>query len=114
MDSLMDHDKFALSAAARYKFSPQSSIIFSGTWPMFIQSLSEQNQAYNDSQAELGNRVKPNITIGWEISTSTHAFHLYLGSAQNIIPQESIMFNKNDFFDGGILLGLNVTRLWSF
>jgi hypothetical protein len=114
LDSLMDHDRFSLSAAARYKFSPQSSIIFSGTWPLYIQSLSEQNKAFNEAQKELGNRVKPNITIGWEISTSTHAFHLYLGSAQNILPQENIMLNKNDFFDGGILLGLNVTRLWGF
>ncbi len=114
LDSTMDHDRFSISAAARYKFSPQSSLIFSGSWPLYIQSLSEHNSGYNDMVDEKGDRVKPNITIGWEISTSTHAFHIYLGSAQNILPQENMMWNKNDFFDGGILLGLNITRLWSF
>lgn len=114
LDSLIDHDRLSLSAAARYKFSPQSSIIFSGTWPLYIQSLSEQNEEYNNFVKDQGDRVKPNITVGWEISTSTHAFHIYLGSAQNILPQENIMFNKNDFFDSGLLLGLNITRLWSF
>lgn len=103
----LDHDRIAISAAARFKFSPQSSIIVSGDFPLEIQSISEQHDvAILDS--------KPNIAIGWEVSTSTHAFHMYIGSAQNIIPQENIMFNKNDFFDGGILIGLNVTRLWSF
>jgi len=103
----LDHDRIAISAAARFKFSPQSSIIVSGDFPLEIQSISEQHDVtILDS--------KPNICIGWEVSTSTHAFHMYIGSAQNIIPQENIMFNKNDFFDGGILIGLNVTRLWSF
>ena len=103
----LDHDRIAISAAGRFKFSPQSSIIVSGDFPLEIQSISEQSDvSILDS--------KPNICIGWEVSTSTHAFHMYIGSAQNIIPQENIMFNKNDFFDGGILIGLNVTRLWSF
>lgn len=103
----LDHDRIAISAAARFKFSPQSSIIVSGDFPLEIQSISEQHDVtILDS--------KPNICIGWEVSTSTHAFHMYIGSSQNIIPQENIMFNKNDFFDGGILIGLNVTRLWSF
>lgn len=103
----LDHDRIAISAAGRFKFSPQSSIIVSGDFPLEIQSISEQHDVtILDS--------KPNICIGWEVSTSTHAFHMYIGSAQNIIPQENIMFNKNDFFDGGILIGLNVTRLWSF
>lgn len=103
----LDHDRIAISAAGRFKFSPQSSLIVSGDFPLEIQSISEQHDvSILDS--------KPNICIGWEVSTSTHSFHMYIGSAQNIVPQENIMFNKNDFFDGGILIGLNITRLWSF
>lgn len=114
LDSTMDHDRIAISAAARFKFSPQSSIIISGDFPLQIQGISEHNVEFNDLQKENDALVKPNICIGYEVSTSTHAFHIYLGSAQNILPQENMMFNKNDFFDGGILLGLNITRLWSF
>lgn len=110
LDSLMDHDRISLSAAGRIKISPQSSIIFSGDFPLQIQSISEHRKEVNEGIE----KVKPNICIGLEIATSTHAFHVYIGSAQNIIPQENIMYNQNDFFKGDILLGLNITRLWSF
>lgn len=110
LDSLMDHDRIALTASGRIKFSPQSSIIFSGDFPLMIQGISEHRKEIND----VVGMAKPNICIGLEVATSTHAFHIYAGSAQNILPQENIMFNKNDFFDGGILIGLNVTRLWNF
>lgn len=109
-DSLVDHDRIALTVAGRVKFSPQSSLIVSGDFPLHFQGISEQTKAVNETI----DRMKPNICIGLEVATSTHAFHIYLGSAQNILPQENIMFNQNDFFDGGIILGLNITRLWSF
>jgi hypothetical protein len=77
---------------------------------------------------------KPNLSIGFEISTSTHAFQIYLATAQGILPQEDIMWNKNyssakmvdgvlepssvwnkdNFFSGNFLIGLNITRLWNF
>lgn len=106
----IDHDRFALSSAGRIKVSPQSSIIFSADFPLGIQSLSEHSEAVNEETGV----AKANICLGWEISTSTHAFHLYIGSAQHILPQENMVYNKNDFFDGNILIGLNITRLWSF
>lgn len=114
LDSTMDHDRIALSGAARFKFSPQSSVIIAGDFPLQIQSISEHTSEFNSLLKDNKQVVKPNICIGYEVSTSTHAFQIYLGTSQNIIPQENIMFNKNDFFDGGIILGLNITRLWSF
>lgn len=114
LDSIYDHDRIAISAAARFKFSPQSSIIVSGDFPLQIQGISEHSSEFNDLQKEKDQLVKPNICVGLEVATSTHAFHIYLGSAQNILPQENMMWNQNDFFDGGIILGLNITRLWSF
>lgn len=110
VDSLTDHDRISLSFAGRYKFSPQGSFVFSADFPLKIQGISEHSKAFNDA-AEF---VKPNICAGFEISTSTHAFHLYLGSANGILPQEDIFWNKNDFFKGNFLIGLNVTRLWNF
>jgi len=110
VDSLTDHDRISLSFAGRYKFTPQGSFIFSADFPLKIQGISEHSKAFNDA-AEF---VKPNICAGFEISTSTHAFHIYLASAQGILPQEDIFWNKNDFFKGNFLIGLNVTRLWNF
>jgi hypothetical protein len=111
MDSIYDHDRFAISFAGRVKFSPQSSLLVSGDFPLHLQGISEHTEKVNDANDIL---AKPNICIGLEVSTSTHAFHVYIGSSQGILPQENIMFNKNDFFDGNIILGLNITRLWNF
>lgn len=110
-DSLVDHDRIAISVAGRFKFSPQSSLIVSGDFPLQIQGISEYRKDVNDMQ-DLP--PKANICIGLEVATSTHAFHVYLGSSQGILPQENIMYNTNDFFKGNIILGLNVTRLWNF
>jgi len=110
MDSIYDHDRISLSFAGRYKFTSQSSIIIGGDFPLQIQGISEHLQSFNDNT----NLPKPNISIGWEVSTSTHAFQMYIASGQGILPQENIMFNQNDFFKKGILIGLNITRLWNF
>ncbi len=109
-DSTVDHDRISFSFAGRVKFSPQSSLIIGADFPLQIQGISEHTKDFND----MADPMKPNICIGYEVATSTHAFHLYLASGQGILPQENIMLNKNDFFDKGILIGLNITRLWSF
>lgn len=113
VDSTLDHDRISFSFAGRVKFSPQSSIIIGADIPLRLQGISEHSEDFNKTNANW-NQMLPNINIGYEVSTSTHAFHLYLASGQGILPQENIMFNKNDFFKKGILIGLNITRLWSF
>lgn len=105
-DSVSDHDKIGISFTGRIKFSPQSSIMLQADLPLKIKSISEQTEFTNPS--------KPNFGIGWEISTSTHAFHLYMGSATGLLPQEIMMHNQNNFFDGDFMIGFTVTRLWSF
>lgn len=112
LDSIYDHDRFSLSFAGRYKFTPQGSFIISGDFPLRLQGISEHSKAYNEANMAL--MAQPNLCVGFEVSTSTHAFHIYLASASNILPQESIMWNQNHFFNKGILLGLNITRLWNF
>jgi len=112
VDSAYDHDRISMSFAGRYKFTPQGSFIFAADFPLKIQGISEHLKSFNDSDKSF--IAKANINVGFEISTSTHAFHIYLASAQGILPQEDIMWNKNDFFNKGILIGLNVTRLWNF
>lgn len=113
IDSTLDHDKISLSFAGRVKFSPQSSFVIGADIPLKIQGISEHTAEFNETNPGWRD-LKPNICIGYEVATSTHAFHLYLASGQGILPQENAMFNKNDFFDKGILIGLNITRLWSF
>jgi hypothetical protein len=111
VDSVYNHDRVSLSFAGRYKFSPQMAFIVSGDFPLDITGIKDYKK---DSDENTVIYDKPNLCVGFEIATSSHAFHIYGGSAQGILPQEVTMWNKNDFFHGGFLIGLNITRLWNF
>jgi hypothetical protein len=105
VDTVSDHDKFGLSAIARYKFTPQISVVVGYDQPFYIKSLSEH--------LDLNFKSEPNLTFGFEIATSTHAFHIYLGTANNIVPQEVMMWNANKY-SKIFIFGFNLTRLWNF
>jgi hypothetical protein len=111
VDSVYDHDRISLSFAGRYKFSPQGSFIVAGDFPLDITGIKDFKK---DADANTIIYDKPNISVGVEISTSTHAFQIYLASAQGILPQEDIMWNNHDFFKKGFMIGFNLTRLWNF
>jgi hypothetical protein len=111
VDSVYNHDRISLSFAGRYKFSPQGSIIVGGDFPLDLKGIKDYKK---DSDANTIIYDSPNLSAGVEISTSTHDFQIYLASAKGILPQEDIMWNTNDFFKGGILIGFNLTRLWNF
>ncbi len=111
VDSVYNHDRISLSFSGRYKFTPQGSFIIAGDFPLDITGIKDFKK---DPDASTIIYDKPNLTVGFEISTSTHVFQIYLGSAKGILPQEDIMWNKNDFFKQGILIGFNLTRLWNF
>jgi len=93
----MKHDVFGVGLAGRVKISPQTSITM------------EYNQPLNTPD-----NIKPNISLGVEIATSSHAFQIFLTTYNGIVPQENLGYNTNDFLKGDILLGFNITRLWGF
>jgi len=105
-DSLIDHDKISIGINGRAQFSPQSSILFQYDVPLKIKGIAEHRGFTNPS--------KPNLGVGWEIRTSTHAFHIYVATAGGILPQHDAMFNQNDWMNGDLMLGFTITRLWSF
>jgi len=101
-----DHDKIGAHFNGRIKFSPQSSFIFNYDVPLKIKKISEQ--------WEWTDHPKPNLAFGVEISTSTHAFQIYMGTAEGIIPQDMVMWNQNDWKNKGLAIGFTITRLWNF
>lgn len=103
---LYDHDKIGLHFNGRLRFSMQSSFIFNYDVPLKIKEISEQR--------EWTDHPKPNLAFGVEISTSTHAFQIYAGSSDGIVPQDVIMFNQSDWKDNGLAFGFTITRLWNF
>ena len=100
-----NHDLFGLHALGRIKISPQSSLTFNYSAPLKIESISEQSEMPD---------YKPTIAIGWQISTFTHAFQIYVSNAPSMLPMENMMYNRAKFDKNGIAIGFTITRLWAF
>lgn len=106
VDSLNEHDKIGLSFSGRYKVSPQSAIIFNYDIPLDIKSIYENSEPIN--------KPKPNLGIGWEIYSGTHAFQIFVGTANTLSPQYNMMENQYDWTKGEMMFGFNITRIWNF
>ncbi len=103
-----DHGQIGVHFSGRVKFSEQSSFIFNYDLPLKIKEISEQSE-WIDKDHSL-----PNLCLGIEIATFTHAFQIYVGTADGILPQDAMMHNQNDWKNKGLVIGFNITRLWMF
>jgi len=86
---------FGLSAGAKATVVGSQSIIIE-----YDQLLTKQ---------DLEDQPKPNISLGWEIGTATHAFQVFVANYSQIINQRNLVFNTNNFGDGEFLVGFNIT-----
>ena len=101
VDSLYKNDIFGVALSGRYKVTSSASILFN-----FIQQLNK----HNDPNFKL----QPGVALGYEISTSAHAFQIIFSTFQGIVPQENLAYNTNNYQNGKFLIGFNITRLWGF
>jgi len=99
VDNTMRNDMVAFSLGGRYKITPNTALLID-----YSQPITEFMQ---------GN-PHPGLSFGVEFGTSAHAFQLFIGNYSGIVPQYNYMYNGNDFFDGDILLGFNITRIYNF
>ncbi len=95
----MRNDMIAVAIGGRYKISSQTAVMVD-----YSQPITEF----------LKDNPHPGISIGFEFSTSAHAFQLFLTNYNGIVPQKNYMFNDHDFFNGDFLIGFNITRLYNF
>lgn len=100
-----NHDLFGVHALGRIKISPQSALTVNYNQPLQIESISEQKVMPD---------YTPNLALGWQISTFTHAFQIYVSNSSSMLPQESMMFNSAKFDKNGIAIGFTITRIWAF
>lgn len=95
----MENDTWGLSVGARYKMTSQTILMLGYDHPLTQHAI---------------NQPKPSINIGVELSTSSHAFQIFVTNSNRIQAQENFTFNQNDFSNGDWLIGFNITRLWGF
>lgn len=94
--SPMKNDLFAVAVGGRVKIGDSTSILLDYSQPITNQP----------------NAPKPGIGLGIEFSTGSHAFQIFVTNYRGIVPQQSYMFNQNDFFNGDFVIGFNISRLW--
>ena len=96
------HDFYGVSFVGKYKFSPQSSIHVDFDYLLNVSDINEDV------------RPKPNLGIGYEVSTGSHQFQVFVCTGGDIISQDYRVYNTNDFTKGDFLIGFNITRQWGF
>jgi hypothetical protein len=93
----LKHSNFGLGLAGRLKFNRQGAIVFEYEQPLTTPET-----------------IKPNLSFGVELATSSHAFQVFVSTYSNISYQSNLVYNTNDFTNGDILIGFNITRNWNF
>jgi len=86
---------FGLSAGARANLFGSHSLLLE-----YDKLLTKQ---------DMDDQPKPNLALGWEINTATHAFQIFVANYNQIINQRNLVFNKNDLTKGDFLVGFNIT-----
>jgi len=100
---LSDFDKVGVHLNGRYKFNSNMSAIFNYDQPLPLLVLRNKD----------GNNTSPNFALGIEIATTSHAFQIYAGQQNNILPQSMMVNNYNDFAIKNFAIGFTITRLWN-
>ena len=101
----MENDHIAISGGGKVKLTESLSGIVNIDQPITSHKVNNPN---------------PNISLGVEVATSSHAFQFFVGNYASIVPQENNVFNSNNFADDdesladNLLIGFNITRLWNW
>jgi hypothetical protein len=110
-DRGMENDHWAIAFGAQVKVNDVMSILVNVDQPL------SQHDNHNPN---------PNINLGLQMSTSSHAFQIFIGNYDGLVPQENNMYyryvddtGKDDWsgfekFVERFRIGFNITRLWNF
>lgn len=102
VDETKKNDHYAIAFSAQLKVTPVLAILAAVDQPITAHDRRNPN---------------PNLSLGLQMSTSSHSFQIFIGNFNSIIPQENNYFNNRNYEDGfkeNFLLGFNITRLWNF
>lgn len=91
------NDYLAARVAGRYKALPTTAFIFEYTQPFSI------NEAWEGQ-----NEPMPNLGLGVEFGTSTHAFQVFASQYDAIVAQKNLAYNQHDLTTGDWRYGFNI------
>ncbi|AFL83932.1 hypothetical protein Belba_1305 [Belliella baltica DSM 15883] len=90
----LDNSQFAVALGGKVSISDKTSILID-----YSQPLSQ-------------NTDNPGLSLGIEMSTGLHAFQVFVGNYNGILPQRNYILNKNRLSENQFLIGFNINRLW--
>jgi hypothetical protein len=64
---------------------------------------------YDQPLIKAENDVYPNLALGVEIGTSTHAFRVFVSNYSDIVRNHGVAFNQNNPWDGDFRFGFNIS-----
>ena len=99
IQSQMQNNNWTFCAGGRYQLSPGTAIIVDFDQPLTQNAM---------------NNPHPNISFGFEFSTSGHDFQIFAGNYGYTMPTDNTFFNQNDYKQGQFLIGFIISRLWNF
>jgi hypothetical protein len=96
VDGKMKNDHLSFTLLGRYKISDAFAFIAN-----YDQPITQHPS----------NNPHPNISAGVELATPLHAFQVFMGNYQWIVPQYNNFYNQHDYAEGQFLIGFTITRL---
>lgn len=96
VDKSLSNDQFAVAFGGKVSISDKTAIIIDYSQP-FGQ-----------------NSDNPGLALGIEMSTGSHAFQVFVGNYNGIVPQKNYLLNQNKLSEKQFLIGFNINRLWNF
>jgi len=115
------NDAMGISLSVRYKIAGPFSLIAEYEQPIAIGKHGQNGDGSHDDDDDddddkfIGSTkpkpisAKPNLALGFEITTVTHSFQMFVSSFRGIVPQNNLIMNNFDFTEkSGIMIGFNV------
>ena len=93
-----DNDLFALGVGLRQKITKRTALTFEYFYSF---NQPDEQDLYNA------------LSIGVDIETGGHVFQLHLTNSRAIIENGFITETTDDFFDGEIHIGFNISRVFN-
>ena len=93
-----ENNAFALGFGGRYKFIRRVAL----TWEAFYSPKVDNKNYYNP------------IAIGFDIETGGHVFQLFVTNSKPMVEKGMLTETTGDIRNGGLYLGFNISRVFSF
>jgi len=94
------NDIYAVGFGGRYKFVRRVAL----TWEYFYSPQVAANKTHSFNP----------VALGFDIETGGHVFQLFVSNSREMVENGVIANTQGDFRNGGLFLGFNISRVFSF